>query len=153
MNPGMLSPSLFTPQAWQDVLDIVAYIADDNASAAEHFVPALEDTCTQLLALPGLGSTRSFQRADLKDVRQMSVTGFENYLIFYVATKQSIKVTRNCSAWRHHRRTESLRLLPEQRGQCNASGSQHRHLHRERDKLRKRSRTHVLTQLFQETSG
>ena len=90
----MLSPSLFTPQAWQDVLDIVAYIAADNASAAERFVPALEDTCTQLLALPGLGSARSFQSAEIKDVRQMAVTGFENYLIFYSATKRSITVLR-----------------------------------------------------------
>jgi len=94
MNPGMLSPSLFTPQAWQDALDIVAYIADDNASAAERFVPALEDTCTQLLALPGLGSDRSFQRAELTGARVMPVTGFENYLIFYGATKQSITVLR-----------------------------------------------------------
>jgi toxin ParE1/3/4 len=90
----MLSPSLFTPQAWQDVLDIVAYIAADNMSAAERFVPAVEDTCTQLLALPGLGSARSFQRADLTGVRQMAVTGFENSLIFYIATTRSIKVLR-----------------------------------------------------------
>ena len=90
----MLSPSLFTPQAWQDALDIVAYIAADNASAAVVFVPALEDTCTQLLALPGMGSARSFQRAELTGARVMPVTSFENYLIFYVATKQSIKVLR-----------------------------------------------------------
>ena len=90
----MLSPSLFSPQAWQDVLDIVAYIAADNPEAASRFVPAVQDTCTQLVALPGLGSARSFQRADLTGVRLMPVTGFENYLIFYVATKQSIKVLR-----------------------------------------------------------
>jgi len=94
MNLGMLSPSLFTPQAWQDALDIVAYIADDNASAAERFVPALEETCTQLLALPGLGSARSFQRADLTGVRVMPVTGFENYLIFYTAIQKQVKVVR-----------------------------------------------------------
>jgi plasmid stabilization system protein ParE len=75
----MLSPSLFSPQAWQDVLDIVAYIAADNASVAADFVPAVEDTCTQLLTLPALGSPRSFQRAALTGVRQMPVTGFENY--------------------------------------------------------------------------
>jgi toxin ParE1/3/4 len=90
----MLSPSLFTPQAWQDALDILTYIAADNASAAERFVPALADTCTQLVALPGLGSVRSFHDADLTGVRQMPVTGFENYLIFYIGTKQSITVLR-----------------------------------------------------------
>ena len=90
----MLSPSLFSPQAWQDALDIVAYIADDNVSAAERFVPAVQDTCTQLVALPSLGSARTFGRADLSGVRVMPVTGFENYLIFYVATKRSITVLR-----------------------------------------------------------
>jgi plasmid stabilization system protein ParE len=72
----MLSPSLFRPQAWQDALDIVAYIAADNASAAERFVPALEDTCTQLVALPGLGNVRSFHDADLTPV---SSTGPETH--------------------------------------------------------------------------
>jgi len=38
----MLSPSLFTPQAWQDALEIVAYIGTDNPEAAARFVPALE---------------------------------------------------------------------------------------------------------------
>jgi toxin ParE1/3/4 len=90
----MLSPSLFSPQAWQDALDIVAYIAADNASTAARFVPALEETCTQLVALPGIGSVRTIQRTDLKGVRQMAVTGFEHYLIFYVAAKRSIQVLR-----------------------------------------------------------
>jgi toxin ParE1/3/4 len=90
----MLSPSLFTPQAWQDALEIVAYIAADNTSAAARFVPALEETCTQLLALPSLGSIRTFQRTDLTGVRMMPVTGFAHYLLFYVPAGKSIKVLR-----------------------------------------------------------
>jgi len=42
----MLSPSLLTPQAWQDALEITEYIGIDNLEAASRFVPALEDTCT-----------------------------------------------------------------------------------------------------------
>jgi toxin ParE1/3/4 len=90
----MRSPSLLTPQAWQDVLDIGAYSAADNASAAMVFVSALEDTCTPLVALPGLGSSRTFVRTDLQGVRMLPVPGFENYLIFYIASKWSIKVLR-----------------------------------------------------------
>ena len=56
----MLSPSLFTPQAWQDALEIAAYIGTDNPEAASRFVPALEATCAQLVALPSLGSARTF---------------------------------------------------------------------------------------------
>src|SRR5882672_5756683 len=90
----MLSPSLFTPQAWQDALEIVEYIGTDNPEAASRFVPALEETCTQLVALPGMGSARPFQRKDLKGVRMAPGTGFESYLIFYTAAGRSIKVLR-----------------------------------------------------------
>ena len=90
----MLSPFQLSPQAWQDVLDIVGFIAADNPDAAARFVPALEETCEQFVELHGMWSVRSFHRKDLMDVRMLPVTGFENYLIFYVATKQSIKVLR-----------------------------------------------------------
>jgi len=90
----MLSPSLFTPQAWQDALEITAYIGTDNPEAASRFVPALEATCAQLALLPGMGSARTFQRKDLKGVRIVPVTGFEHYLIFYTAADKSIKVIR-----------------------------------------------------------
>jgi len=90
----MLSPSLFTPQAWQDALEIVEYIGTDNPEAASRFVPALEETCAQLAALPSLGSARTFQRKDLKGVRMLPVTGFEHYLIFYTTTGKNLKVLR-----------------------------------------------------------
>ena len=90
----MLSPSLFTPQAWQDALEITAYIGTDNPEAATRFVPALEATCAQLLALPSMGSARTFQRTDLQGVRILPVTGFEHYLICYTATGKNVKVLR-----------------------------------------------------------
>ena len=90
----MFSPSLFSPQAWQDALNLVAYIATDNPEGASHFVPALEDTCTQLVALPGMGSVRQFLRKDLRGVRIMPVTGFEHYLIFYSTLRKNIHVLR-----------------------------------------------------------
>ena len=90
----MLSPSLFTPQAWQDAIEITEYIGTDNPEAASRFVPALEDTCTQIVALPSMGSARTFQRKDLKNVRILPVTGFEHYLIFYTAIRKNVKVVR-----------------------------------------------------------
>jgi toxin ParE1/3/4 len=89
-----MHPSQFSPQAWDDVRDIVAYIATDNPDAASRFVPALEATYAQLEALPGMGSVRHFGRTDLQSVRIIPVTGFAHYLIFYVPTKRSIKVLR-----------------------------------------------------------
>jgi toxin ParE1/3/4 len=90
----MLSPSLLIPQAWQDALEIVAYIGTDNPEAALRFVPALEATCEQLVALPGMGSARTFKRPDLKGVRMLPVTGFEHYLIFYATVSKHIRVIR-----------------------------------------------------------
>jgi toxin ParE1/3/4 len=90
----MLSPSQFSPQAWDDVRDIVAYIATDNPDAAARFVPALEATYAQLVALPGMGSVRNFVRKDLQGVRMLPVTGFEHYLLFYSTTGKHVKVLR-----------------------------------------------------------
>jgi plasmid stabilization system protein ParE len=56
-----MHPSQFSPQAWDDVRDIVAYIATDNPEAASRFVPALEQTHVQLEALPGMGSVRQWR--------------------------------------------------------------------------------------------
>ena|SRR6516162_1787425 len=90
----MLSPSQFSPQAWQDALEIVAYIASDNPNAAARFVPALEATYGQLVALPGMGSVRHVRHEGLQGVRIMPVTGFESYIIFYIAAGTGIKVLR-----------------------------------------------------------
>jgi len=90
----MLSPSQFSPQAWDDMRAIVAYIASDNPDAAARFVPALEATYAQLVALPRMGRVRNFARKDVQGVRVLPVTGFEHYLIFYVAAGTSIKVIR-----------------------------------------------------------
>jgi toxin ParE1/3/4 len=90
----MRSPSLFTPQGWQDALEIIKYIGTDNPKAAARFMPALEETCTQLVRLPGMGSIRPFRHLDLKGVRMLPVTGFEHYLIFYSVVSKRIKVIR-----------------------------------------------------------
>jgi len=89
-----MHPSQFSPEAWDDMRAIVAYIATDNPDAAQRFVPALEQTHAQLVALPGMGSVRQFRRKDLKGVRMVPVTGFENYLMFYSAPGKHVKVLR-----------------------------------------------------------
>jgi toxin ParE1/3/4 len=89
-----MHPSQFSPEAWDDMRTIVAYIATDNPDAAQRFVPALEETYAQLEALPGMGSVRQFRRKDLKGVRMVPVTGFENYLMFYSTTGTRVKVLR-----------------------------------------------------------
>jgi toxin ParE1/3/4 len=90
----MLSPSQFSPEAWDDMRSIVTYIATDNPEAAARFVPALEHTHAQLVALPGMGSVRHFGRTDLQGVRIIPVSGFEHYLLFYTALGTHVRVLR-----------------------------------------------------------
>jgi len=61
---------------------------------AARFVPAVEETCVQLVALPGLGSVRHFRQESLQGVRMIPVTGFEHYLLFYTALPTTVKVLR-----------------------------------------------------------
>jgi toxin ParE1/3/4 len=89
-----MHPSQFSPQAWDDVRAIVAYIATDNPDAASRFVPALEATYAQLEALPGMGSVRHFRSKDLQDIRVIPITEFEHYLLFYTALGTHVKVLR-----------------------------------------------------------
>ena len=98
----MLSPSVLSPQAWQDALDIVRYIASDNPDVAARFVPAVEATCAQLLSLPGMGSVRNFVQEGLQGVRVLPVTGFEHYLIFYAPIGNRIQVIRVLHAARDY---------------------------------------------------
>ena len=57
-------------------------------------MPALEATYAQLVALPGMGSARTFQRKDVQGVRVLPVTGFEHSLIFYTAAGTHREVIR-----------------------------------------------------------
>jgi toxin ParE1/3/4 len=98
----MLSPSQFSPQAWDDMRSIVAYIASDNPDAAGRFVPALEATYAELVALPGMGSVRHVRRKDLQGLRMMPITGFEHYLMFYMSTRKHVKVLRILHAARDY---------------------------------------------------
>jgi toxin ParE1/3/4 len=89
-----MHPSQFSPEAWDDMRAIVAYIATDNPDAAARFVPALEATYAQVVALPGMGRVRHFGRKELQGVRIIPVTGFEHYLLFYTALGTHVKVLR-----------------------------------------------------------
>ena len=46
----MLFPSLFTPQAWQDALEIVEYVGTDNPEAASLFACARDVFSADALA-------------------------------------------------------------------------------------------------------
>ena len=68
------------------------YIAFDNIDAADRFLESAYGTFQELANMPGMGRSRKFASAQLRDLRSFRVKNFENYLIFYVPIPDGIKV-------------------------------------------------------------
>lgn len=78
----------FSPAAEADLMDIAAFIADDNPTRALTFVDELEEKCATLAASPGLGT----RRPELGTGILMLPHG--RYLIFYRALNEDVRIER-----------------------------------------------------------
>ncbi len=84
-----MSQLSFSPEARQDLRDIVGYIAKDTPASARKLVDLLDETCRQLAKLPGMGSKRD----DLLD--SLRVFPVKKYVICYRrAAEGGIEVIR-----------------------------------------------------------
>ncbi len=68
------------PQAAADLVEIAAFIAEDNPEAAERFLDAAEAAFGMITSLPSLGWTFRFQSPAAQEMRVWRVEGFERYL-------------------------------------------------------------------------
>ena len=82
------------PQAERDIEECFVYIAEDNLDAGVVFLVAVEDSLEQLARFPLLGKTRTFQNKQFQNIRMWKVKGYENYLVFYVVSEDTIQVIR-----------------------------------------------------------
>lgn len=82
------------PQAERDIEECFVFIAEDNLDTGVYFLVAVEDSLEQLTQFPLLGKTREFQNKQFQTMRMWRVKGYENYLIFYAVTKNTIEVIR-----------------------------------------------------------
>jgi toxin ParE1/3/4 len=80
------------PSFLRDVARYAIHIARDNPDAAERFITAAEQTCDLLSHQPGLGHSEKFRK--LIGVRSFRVSGFDNYLIFYSQSPDSVEFLR-----------------------------------------------------------
>ncbi len=78
----------FTVLALQDLKEIHAYIAQDNADIALDFIERLQNRGRSLSEMPGAGS----QRYNLKPNMRSAAEG--NYTIFYRPLLNGIEVVR-----------------------------------------------------------
>jgi toxin ParE1/3/4 len=80
--------------ARQDVLELIAYIADDNPKAAQNLYAAYERTLTTLSENPAIGWVYPTANPRLAGLRAFPIGRFRTYLIFYRRCADTIDVIR-----------------------------------------------------------
>lgn len=83
-----MSHVIHTDLAKQDLLEIWAYIAEDNPNAADKLLDTINETCALLAANPKLGQARP----DI--ATSMRYLPLKNYLILYHEQATGIQVVR-----------------------------------------------------------
>ena len=83
-----------TPAAESDLDAEFDYLADRNADAARRFYKAAHETFAQLAEMPGTGTSYPSPPPKLAGMRRRLISGFRNYLAFYLTTDDSIQVLR-----------------------------------------------------------
>ena len=81
-------------QAERDIEDAFVFIGENDFDAGLDFLFAAEQTFEFIAKMPFIGSPRDFRKARLRGVRQWHIKSYEEYLIFYRPTDESIEVFR-----------------------------------------------------------
>jgi toxin ParE1/3/4 len=78
----------FSPESQLDLIEIAAFIAQDNPARAKSFVDELEADCGRLVTQPGIGAPRP----ELGD--RVRVLPHGRYLIFYRPDENVVRIAR-----------------------------------------------------------
>jgi len=90
-----------SPAADQDIDGNIAFIAKEQPEAALRFIDAVTTIFDHIARTPGMGSTRNYRNPRLAGMRMIPVFGFENFLVFYLATTRTIDIVRVLHAARN----------------------------------------------------
>ena len=83
-----------TRQARADLVEIAAYIGEDNPEAAERFLAAVAATFDFIASMPSVGRAYRVQSPAAEGMRVWRVQGFERYLILYRVLEYYIEIVR-----------------------------------------------------------
>lgn len=83
-----------TPQAKQDLIEHVLYLAKINPDLAEKFIEASEMAFEKLAQMPMKGQRQEFKSPKLAEVRRWFIPGFDKYLVFYRPIKGGAEILR-----------------------------------------------------------
>ena len=85
----------FRPHARNDIRDTAACsFVEASEAVALRFEEAVQNLAHTLAGMPGIGAPCSFRNPELHDLRRLTDTGFENWLLFYRVTEDRIDVIR-----------------------------------------------------------
>jgi toxin ParE1/3/4 len=81
-------------RARQDILDLIAYIADQNPAAAKRVYSAYERSLATLAATPDIGWPYASDNPKLSGMRAWHIGRYRTYLIFYQHNADTLDVIR-----------------------------------------------------------
>jgi len=85
----------FRPRARLDLLEQYLYLADQaTVEVAERYFTAVDRTCARLAKLPRSGTLYDSGVERLTGMRQVPVSGFAPYFLFYMPRGGGIEVVR-----------------------------------------------------------
>jgi plasmid stabilization system protein ParE len=77
------------PRARIDLREQFVYFDEESGlELAERYFAAVHETCALVLNQPRMGAAYDSGVSELIEMRRIPVTGFENYLIFYLPCPQ-----------------------------------------------------------------
>jgi toxin ParE1/3/4 len=83
------------PRARLDLLEQFMYFSEESgAELAERYFAAVVETCAFLVKQPNAGVGYDSGVAFLKGMRRFPIRGFENYLLFYLPSRDGIDIVR-----------------------------------------------------------
>jgi len=91
---GVSLSIVITPEADRDLEETALFIETDSPSAAKRFLDAATSGFRSLSDAPRIGGRVETSNTALTGLRRWRVPGFENHLIFYRVTDESIEIIR-----------------------------------------------------------
>jgi toxin ParE1/3/4 len=89
-----MKPVVFNPVAVDDLEEIVSYIRQDNAMAAEAVRHDILDTAESLAHQPDLGVRPRFSAPRFAGIRFLPSQQYPNYLLFYRELSDEVEILR-----------------------------------------------------------
>jgi plasmid stabilization system protein ParE len=89
------------PAADRDIDGHIAFLSRERPDAALRFLDAVAATFDHIARMPGIGSTRNYRNPRLAGLRMIPVSGFDNFLVFYLYTTRTVDIVRVLHAARN----------------------------------------------------